>query len=184
MVKTSFFWADKMSPDFFHTRLVWDPELLSFNQFEPAAFPWSFYLGYQALNTPHPTDWLNTARPELFQGILPVILAYSCSLLGRAQMQQLTARNCLICVLNQPTNTPSASRRKKSKVRAVKLGPRWYRIKKLVRSGQAQGETKWPRKGPRGARRWTGSSEGWDWAKAKMTHRLRWRSQRRPGPAE
>lgn len=92
-------------------------------QFEQAAFPQSFYLwSGPEYTTSH--RWLNTVRPEVFQGILPVIPAARCSLLVRAQMQQLTAKNCLVCVLNQPTNSPSASRRKNVQVRAVKLDPR------------------------------------------------------------
>lgn len=74
-------------------------------------------------------------------------------------MQQLTARNCLICVLNQPINIPSTSRRKNHQVRAVKLDLSWYGIRKPVTSGLSQREKrKW--RGPRGARRWRGRREG------------------------
>lgn len=88
--------------------------------------------------------WLNIVWPravKLFQGILLAVLASSFSLLGRAQMQQVTAKSP---VLTQPTSIPSASSGKQVPFGAVELGTRWYGVKKLAISGLAQrGKSKW-----------------------------------------
>lgn len=114
-----------------------------FYQFVQAAFPIAFTCD-QALNTSHFTESLNA------------VLVALCWAGHKYSSQQ---QGTVICVLNQPTNLPSSSRRKKNLVRAVKLDPRWYGIRKPVRSGLAWRKTrKW--RGPRGGRRWTGRREG------------------------
>lgn len=93
----------------------------------------------------HHILWLNIVWPrvtKLFQGIPLAVLASSCSLLGRAQMQQVIARNHLSYVLTQPTSFPPTSSRKEIPFGAVELGTRG--VRKLVRSGLAQrGKSKW-----------------------------------------
>lgn len=131
-----------------------------FYQFEQVAFLQNFTWD-QALNTPHPTGWLNAVWPELFQGILHVILMSSCSLLGRTQMQQLMTRNCHICVPKSAYQHPVHLKGEKGPGQNSKTRPKVVCGKETSEIGFVTGrEKKW--RGLRGARRGRGGRKGWD----------------------
>lgn len=116
-----------MSPDFFYTRLLWDSELHSAISLSKLHFLRAF-TSNQALNAPHPTEWLNAVWPELFRRFFLQFFADPVALCWAVDSKELS-RPC------PKSAIPSTSRREK-KNRAT----HWVTLQPKVAWGKETGE--------------------------------------------